>query len=375
VVNQTNVGLFLLSRAVRFGGFNNPSIYTAFLYAMIKRTAGALFLLLLFVLPSLAQKLNRAVFFTNEAPVSTTIRVDIKRLVSEKKEPRFVPCEVKMIIPELGSDSIVEPAKVRPRGNNRKENCWLASLMFDFKDSTSDLSELKKLKFVGGCTKGSDPEQLLMKEYLIYKMYNLFTEKSFRVRLLKVRYEDTRGKEKPFEQYGFFIEDVDDMAKRNDCLEKDAGVYSSEQANRANSTLVYLFQYMIGNTDWSVPARHNVKLIATKTDTLGAPFIIPYDFDYSGLVNAAYAVPDESLGTTKVTERVYRGFPRRIEELQDVAKVFIEKEKAVRTIIDNDPVLNGFYKKEMSQFLNEFFQLIRSEREIKNLFIDGARTR
>jgi hypothetical protein len=132
---------------------------------------------------------------------------------------------------------------------------------------------------------------------------------------------------------------------------------------------------MIGNTDWSVPVRHNIKLIADKEDTLRAPYPVPYDFDYSGLVNAPYAVPFEDLGITKVTERLYRGFPRTMEELKPVVGVFLEKEKAVRALIDKDPILSGFYKKEMNQFLDEFFQIMRSERDIKNLFIDGARTR
>ena len=66
----------------------------------------------------------------------------------------------------------------------------------------------------------------------------------------------------------------------------------------------YLFQYSIGNTDRSIPGRHNIQMVKSKDSTISKPFVIPYDFDYAGIVNTSYAVPDKNLGIESVTERV-----------------------------------------------------------------------
>ena len=132
-------------------------------------------------------------------------------------------------------------------------------------------------------------EQFLLKEYIIYKIYNLLTPMSYRVRLIKMNYEDVNGKKKAMSQYAFFIEDIKAMAKRNKCKEYTKGKVTTEGTNRAQMTLVSVFEYMIGNTDWAVPVNHNIRLIYPKADSTAAPYAIAYDFDFSGLVNADYA--------------------------------------------------------------------------------------
>jgi hypothetical protein len=130
---------------------------------------------------------------------------------------------------------------------------------------------------------------------------------------------------------------------------------------------------MIGNTDFSVPANHNIKLILPKADTMQAPYIVPYDFDYAGFVNAPYAIPDPMLGIEQVTERLYRGFARTLEELEEVLVLFRAKKPEIYALIDNFPPFEVYTKKDAKQFLNDFFEVIDSEKSIKAVFINSAR--
>jgi hypothetical protein len=74
-----------------------------------------------------------------------------------------------------------------------------------------------------------------------------------------------------------------------------------------------VFEYMISNYDWSMRAApkgeeccHNGRLLAGGANGLLTP--VPYDFDYSGLVDASYAVPPEGIPVSNVRQRNYRGY-------------------------------------------------------------------
>ena len=215
-------------------------------------------------------------------------------------------------------------------------------------------------------------DQTLLKEYLVYKIYNLITDKSFRVRLLNVNYNDTRGKVKPYEQYAFLIEDVDDLAKRHQCKKQEQGKFFPDFINREQATLVYMFQYMIGNTDWSVPFYHNIKLMIEKNDSLAKPYPVAYDFDMTGLVNPSYGEPHPDLGLKNLRQRLYRGYKRSLDEIEAAAKIFLEKKEAIYELINNFELLNTGSKKEMLTFLKEFYAEISNTRDLKYIFVDNA---
>jgi hypothetical protein len=217
-------------------------------------------------------------------------------------------------------------------------------------------------------------EELLLKEYLVYKIYNLLSIMSFKVRLLHVNYKDIKQKAKGYSQYAFLIEDMNDLTKRNNCKEIKHKVFAPYGANRKQMTLVSLFQYMIGNTDWSIRNYHNMKLMAPKNDTLANPYAIPYDFDYAGIVDAPYAAPNEELPITTVRDRLYRGFDRSMEELQEAIEIFKEKKGAIMLTINNFTLLSERTRKEMTRYLEGFYQTIDNNRSIRNAFISNART-
>lgn len=330
------------------------------------------FILSTFILK--AQAVDSIRFFTDEPVIEMTLSTDIRGLQNQKGDDIFQDGKVSMKFPD--STVITENVKVGARGKFRRGYCRIPPIMLNFRtpDGNSRFQSLGKLKLVIGCGVKSTDEELLLKEFLVYKIYNLLEDKSFRVRLLRTTYEDTKGRNKPFTQYSFLIEDDGDMARRNKCKKKEHGQYLTEATDRNTMTMVALFEYMISNTDWSVPNNHNVKLIFERDNEAAPPHAVPYDFDYCGLVDASYAIPHEIIGTEKVTERVYRGFPRTLEEIQITLDEFRKKKSAIYALINNFNLLSTRTRKTMTDFLDEFFELIENKNRVKSVFVDNART-
>ena len=314
-------------------------------------------------------------FFTDERLIDITLTTDIRDLQSEKGDEVYKDAMVSCRFPD--STVIDEKIRVAARGHYRRNYCNIPPLLLNFHNATSPrLSSLGKLKLVIGCGSNSDDEQLVLKEYLVYKIYSLLEGKSFRVRLVRVNYRDTRNKIKPFSQYAFFMEDDKDMARRNSCEKRDKVQFQTESTDRDMMTKVALFQYMISNGDWSVPVNHNIKLIYVKNKQT-VPLAVPYDFDHSGFVNADYALPPElfteRFGVEKVTERVYWGFPRTMNELQAAFKLFNDKKNAITSLITNFQLLSSRTRKGAIDFINEFYKIINDKNQVQTTFIDKAR--
>jgi hypothetical protein len=330
--------------------------------------------LVIATLKASGQAINAARFFTDEGVIDMTLTTDIRKLQTTKGVDIFQPANIISRFPD--STVIQEDIMVAPRGHFRRDNCNIPPVLVDFSNPTSPRhSSLGKLKLVIGCGSRGNDEQLLIKEYLIYKMYNILEEKSFRVRLVKLNYRDTRNKLRPFSQYAFLIEDDSDLAARTGCVKKPKTQVLTESTDRALMTKVAVFEYMISNGDWSVPNNHNIKVIYDKNNPSALPYAIPYDFDHSGLVNASYALPNEILGTESVTERVYRGFPRRMEELQAVFDVFRSKKDKIYSLVNNCSYLASRTKREVIDYLEEFYRTINDKGAVKSIFIDNARTK
>lgn len=316
-------------------------------------------------------KIDSIKFFTDGKPIEMTLSTDFKKLIANKLKMTVQPATITLRFPD--SSTFTGDININARGITRKETCTMPPLMLNFKNSSPGLKPLHKLKLVCGCGNSSGDERLALKEYLIYKIYNQLTDMSFRVRLVHITYNDTRGKMKSYTQYGFLIEDVDAMAKRNKCREIEKVVFNTEGTQRQQMTLVALFQYMVGNTDWSVPNYHNIKLIGLKADPNALPYVIPYDFDYAGLVDAYYAVPAEQIGIQSVTERAYRGYPRSMEELDEIIKIFNDKKESITNLVMNLEPLGERYKKEVMDYINDFYKIINNKKDVENEFITNAR--
>ncbi len=260
------------------------------------------------------------------------------------------------------------------RGHFRLGFCYVPpiKLIFNYKKD-SKLYSLKSLKLVNECKINNEFDQYLLKEYTIYRIYNLLSDMSFRVRLLNLSLVDSSGKKKTIVEHAFLLEDIKTLAERNNCSELKNTRFPTEATDRRQMTMVAIFEYMIGNTDWAVSVNHNIRLISNDKDPLSRPYAVPYDFDYSGFVNTTYAIPDEKLDIENVRQRLYRGFPRSLPEVEEVVAVFKGKKEKIYSLINNFDLLTSASKIEMTRYLDDFYNIINDPKMLKYTFVDNAR--
>jgi hypothetical protein len=311
--------------------------------------------------------LKRTVFFNSPDPVEITLVSDFKRIKTKRQKKVYQPATATVTLP--GAAPVTEEIELAARGEFRRTTCMMPSILLNFKNAKAPrLSPLKKLKVVCGCSHSSYDEELVLKEYLIYKMYNMLTDYSFGVRLAKITYKDVASKTKEYAQYGFLIEDVDDVAKRNGCREYEKPVLNGARTDAFQMSVVSMFQYMIGNTDWSLPNKHNIRFVQLTTDSVSFPYVIPYDFDYCGLVNAPYAIPQPEFGIEKVTDRYYRGIARTKEEISPVIQLFKEKKEFMLALIQNFTLLKKSVREQMIYYIETFYQDLEDKRKLNYVF-------
>jgi len=278
---------------------------------------------------------------------------------------------------DFEGNSVTIPVKLKTRGIFRrsKENCNIPPLTVNFKDdslSNNYFSNIGKLKLVNVCNRKRESfQQYLIKEYLVYRIYNLLSEFSFKVRMVKILYVDINNAIAPFETLGFFIEDMSSLNQRTNTKPiKTLGIIQ-DAVDRPKMDVTSIFQYMIGNTDWSVPKQHNIKLVVKESDLI--PIAIPYDFDFCGFVNPPYTKPPEIIPISHVTERYYRGFCRTRKELEPAITHFISVKENIFSLIQEDTLLNSRSKRELIEYIADFFDIIENPRFIQRELIDNCR--
>src|SRR5262249_22587142 len=145
-----------------------------------------------------------------------------------------------------------------------------------------------KLKLTTYCQNSDVNERQIALEYLAYRFYNLITPESFRVRAAQVTYRDNQHHRGEVSRFGFLIEDIGDVAKRDHRTElkvQGASGLSVTQLQARATARYALFQFMIANQDWDYthgPAGdtccHNSRLLAAGSATTDL-VPVPYDFD------------------------------------------------------------------------------------------------
>jgi hypothetical protein len=278
------------------------------------------------------------------------------------------PAQLTYVNP-ANADNVSLPLTLIVRGNFRRNanNCAFPPLYLDFpkKQTKGTLFDKQnKLKLVTHC----QAEDYVIREYLIYKLYNLVTDLSFRARLTRVSYVDSLRKRQTETRWGFLIEDEDDVARRNGLTEYKRGIEPSG-ADSLSVARMAVFEYMIGNIDWSIYYRHNVRL-ATGPG-YSNPAVIPYDFDHSALVDAPYAQLLEPDNTTGLPERQYRGplYPGWL--LKKVFAEFNQLKPRFYAIYQTDKRLNRAYVKQTIRFLDAFYATINDPAAVKANFFNG----
>jgi hypothetical protein len=316
----------------------------------------------------LQRSFNGKGLFEKDEILEITLRGNIRELMNDRgDDSKYHPMDI--VYGAEDSNTIAITAQIKTRGHFRKQvgNCFYPPLLINFtKDEllkSSIFSEQNKMKLVMPCK----DDAFVIREWLIYKLYNLVTPKSFRARLVSVKLEDTKNKKAAEPLYGILLEEEKQMAKRNGVISVNKMMLQPEHTEREAFLNMAVFEYLIGNTDWCVQYLQNIKLIAADSNAI--PTTVPYDFDHSGLVGAPYARPAEELEMSSVRERRYRGFC--IEDMQQFNKVialYNNLKKEIYSLYTDCSLLDAKYKKATLKYLDEFYVTINNPNELKKAF-------
>ena len=306
--------------------------------------------------------------FEVEQPARVTLTFDLKAFSKNKNNDDYQKAVIGFELAE--ADTIItKEVRVKARGNSRKKRCTFPPIRLNINKSNVEnkyLDKTKNIKLVTHCKNSVVYEKYILKEYLVYKLFNVISPNSFRVRLLSVDYIDTGNKGKDVKSWAFLIEPEGLLDERLDGLKIEQDNLSQKSMEPKDMVRLTLFNYMIGNTDYAVTRRHNVKILMPEdiSKTLAIP--IPYDFDYSGLVNATYAVPFEGLGLKSVKERYYLGSCANEDIIPEILEEFKAKKQALFQVINGFDYLPERERKYMQDYLEEFFRMAEQKRFIEN---------
>jgi len=241
------------------------------------------------------------------------------------------------------------------RGRFRRRNCSMPPLKLHFDKAglrQMGLNKHNDYKLVTHCTDDAGGQDAILREKLAYELYQTIApEASFRTRLLRVTYVDIRT-QATTTSLAILIEDNDELKGRmNGKFCKDCFSLPAQQIS--NAAQVALFQYMIGNTDYSFVMGRNMKLVENYPGNYTA---VPYDFDFSGLVDASYATPNVNIGQQSIKERVWHWEYTTNPDLSSAKQQFLAKQNQLLAQVENFPNLSSRSRKEISKYLQGFFR-------------------
>lgn len=329
-------------------------------------------LLFIFALNQIFADMTNPLFLSDEI-IKLELRSDFMAIeMGRTGDPEYYDGELIYYTPD-GNYEIFS-VKVMARGHFRRnpEICSFPPLLVNFREKevkNSIFENQNKLKLVTPC----QDEEDVLEEYLVYKLYNQVTDLSLKVRLARILYYDTATGKKLFEKYSFFIEDKDDMAKRNDAVAKDQFLTPFD-LNRDNFKKMAMFEYLIGNKDWYVTSRKNVIILEPKVQSSGY-MVVPYDFDLSGLIDVAYSKPEGVPEYALADKRIYKGLCYTEDEFNEVFEYFRELKPVFESIINDADIIPKYNRKKIIRYINYFYTVIKYDALIKDEFLSACQTR
>lgn len=342
------------------------------------RSVLAAAILLLVAAGAIAQEPGEVtLLFSEDSVLEITLSGPIRQ-IANRAEYSVTPHPATM---EAAGETL--PIELSARGLSRRNrlNCRFPPLRVEISGNPAETSLFDhqgQIKLVTHCNPALQNEQYVLREFLAYRLYNLITPESFRVRLLRVTYVD-QGQHFTT-RWGFFIEDVDDAARRLGLRELEVEGIEAAQLSPRTAARVALFQYLIGNTDWDVTAGpegtqccHNSRLAAGTQDAVSNIIALPYDFDNSGLVSAPYAVSSPTLPISSVRQRLYRGYCLHNALVIEEAEAFRQARHGMEAEIAETPGLQDATRQTLLQYVDRFFADIASPAAIERNLLSHCR--
>lgn len=305
--------------------------------------------------------------FSADSTLEVTLTAPWRQFMRRKDRPARYPATLDYL-DDAGAAKHVALA-IEPRGITRLQVCKLPPVKLVFEKAAvrdSAFRGNKSLKLVTHCGNGERWEQYTVTEMLAYRIYNLVSERSFRIRPLSIRYVDSADSSTDGPHFGFLIEDDSDLAGRNQLGKLDIAKPRVDQLDPLQTSRFALFQFLIGNTDWAVLSGptpehccHNSELIGPKS--AATVFAVPYDFDSSGLVDAHYAAPNPALPIRSNRERLFRGFCAHNPSLEAARRELLALEPRIGQLLSEESRLTARNREAAQAYLARGFEILRDD--------------
>ncbi len=330
---------------------------------MMPTTARLLLVLVLFAPVSVrAQGL-----FRKPDALDITITTGLGALIRDRDSTDRVMHGAELTYKDSSGTIVKVAIALRTRGHFRRQtrNCDFPPLKVEMTKPSAKNTIFegnRTLKLASTCRPSrGDYEQYILQEYALYRMYQALTPWSYRTRLAHVTYQDSAGKTKPVQSWAFFVEDDGDLAQRRDSKRFETKGAYFDDLDHQQTGLMQLFAYMVGNTDWSVSGLHNVTLLR---DSLGVVRPVPFDFDWSGAVDARYAFPDKSLEISNVRTRLWRGDCRMQEAMAPTIERFLSRRPAIDSAYTTLAAMTPAVSEKMRKYFAEFWPLLDNPKRL-----------
>jgi len=312
--------------------------------------------------------------FQNDEMLKLELTAPLGTLISERPQDDFLTA----VISYKDTDGVrIElESGIRTRGNFRHKNCDFPPLSLKFMAAQVEgtlFDHQNKLKMVVHCKDSGRYQQLVLREFLAYRLLNALTDQSFRVRLLEITYVDSDKRRARMVRYAFFIEHKSRLAHRmgREVLNIEQAELSTIQPDHLN--LTSLFQFLIGNTDFSPfeggydECCHNYDLFGHGAEPL---LSVPYDFDHSGFVNAPYAMPAEWVDINNIKERVYLGYCVNNKLVKGSISRFQQARDELYALVAEQQGLDSSVRDNLTRYMDDFFEIIDDPEEVERRIIN-----
>lgn len=303
--------------------------------------------------------------FGETDPMYITLTLDLKKYQREKYKGKYMPVHFHY---HLNDTLYLEKdLQLKARGNFRRSHCSLAPFWLDIRKidlKNEEQQDIERIKIVTHCKGSLAYAEYVLKEYLCYKIYNIISPNSFRVRLVRMTYVDTGRKNRVSKGWAFMIEPEEMLAQRMNATVVKRDDLTTSLLRPWEIDILALFQYMIGNVDYSVYGRQNLKFLGLPGFGTAGYTPVPYDFDYSGLVNTYYAIPSENLSIQTVRERLYLGPCREDKAYMAAIEHMNQCREEIVQMVKDFVYLEEKYKKDFIAYLEQYFELSGNEKSI-----------
>jgi len=305
--------------------------------------------------------------FESDDPMKITLTLDLKQFQKEKSKGEYMP--VHFLYEFNDTLALEKEMRMKARGVFRRSHCSMAPFWLNIRKAdveNDNLQDVNRFKVVTNCQGSKAYDEYVLKEYLAYKIYNIISPVSFRVRLIRMTYVDTGRKNKLTEGWAFLIEPEEMLAERAGGIVVKKDDLAIALMKPGDMDLAAMFMYMIGNCDYSITGRHNMKILGMPGFGSQGYTPVPYDFDYSGLVDAAYAVPGENLGISSVRERYYLGACRDKEAYMAAIEYINQYREEILQMVNDFEYLDQKHKENLISYLEEYFAEAGTDYMLKN---------